>query len=152
MQIKSYTIGDNLLMTEETEVPAPGRIYDGRLRWVDILDPAPGELRQFLRPILKDDSLIDDYVLRERNLPVAHSEFELYFEFPIIKDTEEFVIEYISFLCTPTLLITIHRNEVGMMSKLASNLCENLHLKKGTIASLLYYILAELVEKNYALY
>lgn len=152
MQIKSYTIGDNLLMTEETEVPAPGRIYDGKLRWVDIVDPAPGELREFLRPILKDDSIIDDYVLVERNLPVAHSEYELYFEFPIIKDTEEFVIEYISFLCTPTLLITIHRNEVGMMSKLASNLCERLHLKKGTIASLLYYILAELVEKNYALY
>ncbi len=39
-----------------------------------------------------------------------------------------------------------------MMSRLASNLCESLHLKKGTIASLLYYILAELVEKNYALY
>ena len=152
MQIKSYTIGDNLLLTEETGVPEPGRIYDGRLRWVDILDPGPEELREFLRPILKDDSIIDDYVFRDRNLPVAHSEFELYFEFPIIKDTEEFAFEYISFLCTPTLLVTIHRNEVGMMSRLASNLCDNLHLKRATIASLLYYILAELVEKNYALY
>jgi len=153
LQIKSYTIGENLLLTEETGgAPGPVGIYDGRLRWVDILDPGPDELREFLRPILKDDSIIDDYVLRDRNLPVAHSEFELYFEFPIIKDTENFVIEYISFLCTPTLLITIHRNEVGMMSRLASNLCESLHLKKATIASLLYYILAELVEKNYALY
>ena len=152
MQIKSYAIGDNLLLIEETGVPEPGWIYDGRLRWVDILDPGPEELREFLQPILKDDSIIDDYVLRDRNLPVAHSEFELYFEFPIIKDKEEFVIEYISFLCTPTLLITIHWNEVGMMSKLASNLCDSFHLKRATIASLLYYILAELVEKNYALY
>ncbi|MCL4243745.1 MAG: hypothetical protein KJ002_01215, partial [Candidatus Dadabacteria bacterium] len=112
----------------------------------------PEELREFLYPILKDDSIIDDYVLRDRNLPVAHSESELYFEFPIITDTEEFVIEYVSFICMPTLLITIHRNEVGMMSRLASSLCDNLHLKRATIASLLYYILAELIEKNYALY
>lgn len=153
MKIKSYTIGENLLLTEETGGPPdPASINDGRLRWVDILNPDPVELREFLRPILKDDSIIDDYVLRERNLPVAHSEFELYFEFPVITDTEEFVIEYISFLCMPTLLITIHRNEVGMMSRLASNLCDNLHLKRATIASLIYYILAELVEKNYALY
>ena len=101
---------------------------------------------------MKDDSIISDYVLKERNLPVTHSEFELYFEFPVITDTEEFVIEYISFVCMPTLLITIHRNEVGMMSRLASNLCDNLHLKRATIASLIYYILADLVEKNYALY
>lgn len=153
MQIKSYTIGDNLLLTEETGgVPDPAGIYDGRIRWVDILDPDPEELREFLYPILKDDSIIDDYVLRDRNLPVAHSESELYFEFPIITDTEEFVIEYVSFICMPTLLITIHRNEVGMMSRLASSLCDNLHLKRATIASLLYYILAELIEKNYALY
>lgn len=153
MKIKSYTIGENLLLTEETGGPPhPAGIYDGRLRWVDILDPGPEELREFLRPILKDDSIIDDYVLKERNLPVAHSESELYFEFPVITDTEEFVIEYISFLCTPTLLVTVHRNEVGMMSRLASNLCESLHLKRATIASLIYYILAELVEKNYALY
>ncbi len=153
MKIKSYTIGENLLLTEETGGPPdPAGIYDGSLRWVDILNPNPEELREFLRPILKDDSIINDYVLKERNLPVTHSEFELYFEFPVITDTEEFVIEYISFVCMPTLLITIHRNEVGMMSRLASNLCDNLHLKRATIASLIYYILADLVEKNYALY
>lgn len=153
MEITSYVIEENLHLSEETTTtPFSERISDGKLRWVDILNPDADELRNLLRPLILDDSIIEDYILQERNLPVAHSENELYFEFPLISHNSDFDIQYISFLCMPTLLITIHNKEVDVVSKLASDLCQSLHLQRATIASLLFNLLSDIVEKNYLLY
>lgn len=153
LEITSYVIEENLHMTEETTTrPLSERISDGRLRWVDMLNPDADELRNLLRPLILDDSIIEEYILQERNLPVAHSENELYFEFPLISHNSDFEIEYVSFLCMPTLLITIHKKEVDVVSKLAGDLCESLHLQKATIASLLFNLLSDIVEKNYFLF
>ena len=153
MKITSYIIGDDLHLEEETSVTSfSERIKDGRPRWVDIVGPADDELRSVLTPLVHDDSLIENFILMERNLPVAHSEKELYFEFPLIRDTVSFDLENVSFLCMPHLLITIHDEEIEVLNKLSQDLCKHLHLQRATIASLLFNLMAELVEKNYYLY
>lgn len=153
MRITSYTIGDNLLLEEETSASAlSDRLKDGRQRWVDIVSPNDDELRNLIKPLVLDDTIIEEFILKERSLPVAHSENELYFEFPIIRDKVTFDHEYISFLCMPSLLVTIHDNEIEVLSKLSQDLCRHLHLQRATIASLLFNLMAELVEKNYFLY
>ncbi len=153
MKITSYIIGDDLHLEEETSVTSfSERIKDGRPRWVDIVGPADDELRSVLTPLVHDDSLIENFILMERNLPVAHSEKELYFEFPLIRDTASFDLENVSFLCMPHLLITIHDEEIEVLNKLSQDLCKHLHLQRATIASLLFNLMAELVEKNYYLY
>lgn len=153
MKITSYIISDDLHLEEETSLTAVSeRIGDGRPRWIDIVDPGKDELRKLLTPLVHDDTIIEEFILWERNLPVAHSENELYFEFPIIRDMTTFDHEYISFLCMPSLLITIHDNEIEVLNKLSQDLCRHLHLQRATIASLLFNLMAELVEKNYYLY
>ncbi len=153
MRITSYIISDDLHLEEETSVSALSeRIKDGKPRWIDIASPADDELRSLLRPVVHADCIIEDFILKERNLPVAHSEQELYFEFPIIRDKVTFDHEYISFLCMPHLLITIHDHEVEVLNKLSQDLCKHLHLQRATIASLLFNLMAELVEKNHYLY
>ena len=153
MKITSYIIEENLHLAEErTDAALKDRISDGNVRWVDILNPDSEELRSLLSPLMLYDSIIDEFIFQERNLPVAHSENELYFEFPLITDKTSFETEYISFLCMPSLLITIHKKEVEVVNKLARDLCESLHLQKATIASLLYNLLADVVERNYFLY
>lgn len=153
MRVISYTIGDNLLLEEETSASAlSDRLKDGKPRWVDIVSPDDDELRTIMKPLVRDDMIIEEFILKERNLPVAHSENELYFEFPIIRDKVTFDHEYIAFLCMPSLLITIHDNEIEVLNKLSQDLCKHLHLQRATIASLLFNLMAELVEKNYFLY
>ncbi|NGZ61149.1 MAG: hypothetical protein CV081_11705 [Nitrospira sp. LK265] len=154
MRVTSYTIQEDLHLEEETETAAAlhERLKDGRPRWVDIVSPDDDELRSILIPLVHDDSIVEDFILKERNLPVAHSEQELYFEFPIIRDKVTFDHEYISFLCMPHLLITIHDHEIEVLNKLSHDLCKHLHLQRATIASLLFNLMAELVEKNYFLY
>lgn len=153
MKITSYIISDDLHLEEETSLTAVSeRIGDGRSRWIDIVGPDKDELRQLLTPLVHDDTIIEEFILWERNLPVAHSENELYFEFPIIRNMTTFDHEYISFLCMPSLLITIHDNEIEVLNKLSQDLCRHLHLQRATIASLLFNLMAELVEKNYYLY
>lgn len=153
MRVISYIIGDNLLLEEETSALAlSDRLKDGKPRWVDIVSPNDDELRTIMKPLVHDDMIIEEFILKERNLPVAHSENELYFEFPIIRDKVSFDHEYIAFLCMPSLLITIHDNEIEVLNKLSQDLCKHLHLQRATIASLLFNLMAELVEKNYFLY
>jgi len=153
LKITSYIISDDLHLEEETTLTALSeRVGDGRSRWIDIVSPDKDELRQLLRPLVRDDAIIEEFILWERNLPVAHSENELYFEFPIIRDMTTFDHEYISFLCMPSLLVTIHDNEIEVLNKLSQDLCRHLHLQRATIASLLFNLMAELVEKNYFLY
>jgi magnesium transporter len=153
LRITSYIIGDDLHLEEEMSASALSeRIKDGRPRWIDIVSPADDELRTLLRPVVHDDSIIEDFILKERNLPVAHSEKELYFEFPIIRDKVAFDHEYISFLCMPYLLITIHDHEIEVLNKLSQDLCKHLHLQRATVASLLFNLMAGLVEKNHFLY
>ena len=149
MRITTYIIGDDLHLEGETaEHPLHKRLTDGRSRWVDIIDPNDEELRNLMRPLVMDDMIIEELILKERNLPVAHSKKELYFEFPIIRDMVTFDLEYISFLCMPSLLITIHDKEIEVLNKLSQDLCRLLHLQRATIASLLFNLMAELVEKN----
>ena len=153
MKITSYIISDDLHLEQESSPAAISeRIGDGRPRWVDIVSPNDEELRAILIPLVHDDSIVENFILMERNLPVAHSEQELYFEFPIIKNTVSFDHEYISFLCMPHLLITIHDEEIEVLNKLSQDLCKHLHLQRATIASLLFNLMAELIEKNYFLY
>lgn len=153
LKITSYIISDDLHLEEEaTPTALSERVGDGRSRWIDIVGPDKDELRQLLTPLVQDDTIIEEFILWERNLPVAHSENELYFEFPIIRDMTKFDHEYISFLCMPSLLITIHDNEIEVLNKLSQDLCRHLHLQRATIASLLFNLMAELVEKNYYLY
>ncbi len=153
MRVISYIIGDNLLLEEETSALAlSDRLKDGKPRWVDIVSPNDDELRNLIKPLVLDDTIIEEFILKERSLPVAHSENELYFEFPIIRDMVTFDHEYIAFLCMPSLLITIHDNEIEVLNKLSQDLCKHLHLQRATIASLLFNLTAELVEKNYFLY
>jgi magnesium transporter len=153
LKITSYIISDDLhLELESSPAAISERIGDGRPRWVDIVSPNDEELRAILIPLVHDDSIVENFILMERNLPVAHSEQELYFEFPIIKNTVSFDHEYISFLCMPHLLITIHDEEIEVLNKLSQDLCKHLHLQRATIASLLFNLMAELIEKNYFLY
>jgi magnesium transporter len=154
LRVTSYTIQEDLHLEEETATAEAlhERLKDGRPRWVDIVGPVDDELRSILTPLVHDAVIIEDFILKERNLPVAHSEKELYFEFPIIRDMVTFDHEYISFLCMPHLLITIHDHEIEVLNKLSQDLCKHLHLQRATIASLLFNLMAELVEKNHFLY
>ena len=153
MIVKSYLIDDNLHLKEESEAHKIGeRLTDGKQRWVDIIDPDKSELREILSPLILDESIIEDFILRGRNLPLAHTENELYFEFPRITDETTFEIEHISFLCMQNILITIHAKEIDPITKLARDLCNNFHLQRATIASLLYHILENMMETNYFLY
>jgi magnesium transporter len=153
LKISSYILGDDLHLEEETASnPLHERLKDGRSRWVDITEPNDDELRNLIKPLVLDDMIIEEFILKERNLPVAHTEKELYFEFPIIRDTATFNLEYVSFLCMPSLLITIHDRGVEVLNKLSKDLCGHLHLQRATIASLLFNLMAELVEKNHFLF
>ncbi|MEQ9619714.1 MAG: magnesium transporter CorA family protein [Deltaproteobacteria bacterium] len=153
MIVKSYLIDDSLHLKEESPEQKIGeRLADGKPRWIDIVDPDKRELREILSPLISDESIIEDFILRGRNLPLAHTENELYFEFPRITEEATFEIEHISFLCMRNLLITIHAGEIDPITKLASDLCNNFHLQRATIASLLYHIIENMMETNYFLY
>jgi magnesium transporter len=151
VNIKYYQIRETKLLEP---VPADRLswtdLQDQPLGWLDVADFQPEELRQFLEPLDLHPLVLEDCLQPEDNPSVAAHGNALFIKFPTPFGLDEARPSYLSIVCLPTTLITIHQAAIPALDRLAHHLTENLYLTSVGLSSLLYRIFEGLIEQSAA--
>lgn len=120
-------------------------LQDQPLGWLDVEAFQPEELRQFLAPANLHPLVLEDCLNPEDNPSVASHEKALFIQFPTPFGLDEARPPYLSIVCLPTLLITIHQESIPSLDRLAHDLTGKLHLTSVSLSSLLYRLFEALI-------
>jgi len=93
-------------------------------------------------------------VIRERVEPGSGASFEAFENLLLIRLPTQATLAdvdftYITFLCLPTTLVTIHSEPMPAIANLASRLMGRIRLKSTTTSALVYQIISRLVAENF---
>ncbi|MBW1844552.1 MAG: hypothetical protein JRJ05_09450 [Deltaproteobacteria bacterium] len=150
MKIRSFELTDQKHILE---VPAgtgtPAWFEDPVHRWLDIEAAEDEELDEFLKPLKIDATMLR---ARVESGPGAFFEaFEnlLLIRLPTQATLADVDFTYITLLCLPTTLVTIHREPMPAIANLASRLTSRIRLKSATTSALAYQIIARLAGENF---
>ena len=150
MKLRSFELTDHNHIAEvPAETGSPTWFEDPVHRWIDIEAAEDEELDEYLRPLEIDTKLI-----RARVEPGANSFLEtfdnlLLIRIPTQSTPTDLEFTFITLLCLPTTLVTIHREPMPAISDLAERLTAHIRLKSADTAALVYQIFARLVGLNF---
>ncbi len=150
MKLRSFELTAQKHIVEvPPEAGSPAWFEDPVHRWLDIEAPGDEELDEYLEPLKIDTKLI-----RERVEPGSGASFEAFENLLLIRLPTQATLAdvdftYITLLCLPTTLVTIHREPMPAIANLASRLTGRIRLKSTTTSALVYQIIARLVAENF---
>jgi len=150
MKLSSFQITDE---GHIIEVPAgersPAWLEDPVHRWIDIEAPREEELIAFLEPLEIDPELLK---APAEQGPLSFGdalEKLLFLRVPTQDPISDGGLTYISLLCMPTTLVTIHQEPLQAISDLAQRLTGPVLLKSATTSALVYQVVARLAAENF---
>jgi len=131
------------------ETGSPAWLEDPVHRWIDLEAAGDEELDEYLEPLK-----IDTNMIRERVEPGSGASFEAFENLLLIRLPTQATLAdvdftYITFLCLPTTLVTIHSEPMPAIANLASRLMGRIRLKSTTTSALVYQIISRLVAENF---
>ena len=150
MKTKSFEVtGQKQIAEVPLETGSPTWFEDPVHRWIDIEAPGEDELDRFLEPLE-----IDTKTVRARVEPGSGTSFEVFenlllIRLPALTSHEEGNVAYVTLLCLPTTLVTIHDEPMPALANMASRLAGRVRLKAATTSALAYQIIARLVSENF---
>jgi hypothetical protein len=89
--------------------------------------------------------VLEDCLQPEDDPSVASHEKALFIQFPTPFGLDEARPPYLSIVCLPTLLITVHQKSIPALDKLARDLTGKMHLTSVSLSSLLYRLMEAFV-------
>jgi magnesium transporter len=97
---------------------------------------------------------VDTKTVRARVEPGSGTSFEVFenlalVRLPTLTSPVDVDVAYITLLCLPTTLVTIHDEPMPALADLASRLTGRVRLKSATTSALTYQIIARLVSENF---
>ncbi len=120
--------------------------------WINLEDTDFSLLEGLLQPYNFPSWVVERCLESGWKAGVAAFEGGLFFEFPIRYKLDESDSAYISFICTPRLLITIHRFPNAQLSNAVLELQKNAGLIKASIGALLYWLMDQFFDADIALF
>jgi len=150
MKIWSFEVTEQKHIAEvPLETGSPTWFEDPVHRWIDIEAPGEDELDGFLEPLE-----IDTKTVRARVEPGSGTSFEVFenlalVRLPTLTSPVDVDVAYLTLLCLPTTLVTIHDEPMPALADLASRLTGRVRLKSATTSALTYQIIARLVSENF---
>ena len=122
-------------------------ITDPTRRWLDIEGAAPDELHKLLAPLNLHPLILENCLEPGSGSRAALYEEALFLEFPTCSDSDDAGLTYLSIICLPTTLLTIHKEPIPAIQKLADDLTRYARLLSHSISALLYSILDRLFDQ-----
>jgi len=107
--------------------------------WVDIQASEPTFFQEFLEKLELHPLIIEDCLDPYRSSRFSSYDTSLHFEFPVY--ATDSVDDYLSVICVPRMLITIHATPIPAIDSLLGSLDKQVQLIDGTKSALLYAIL-----------
>ncbi len=150
MKLRSFELTDNKQIVEvPLEAGSPAWFEDPVHRWVDLEAPEEEELNAFLEPLKINPEMLRARMEPGSNILIEIFDNLLFIRIPTQAPSAAVDITYISLLCLPTTLVTIHRESLPAISDLASRLASQIRLKSATTSALVYQLIARLVAENF---
>ncbi len=125
-------------------------LQDQPLGWLDLEAFQPEELRQFLEPFNLHPLVLEDCLQPEDDPSVASHEKALFIQFPTPFGLDEARPPYLSIVCLPRLLVTVHQDSIPAIDKLAHDLTGKMRLTSVSLSSLLYRLMEAFVFQSAA--
>ena len=138
MKLTCFQITDECsFQSQEIEAISPGLAQEGPSFWIILEDSDPALLEGFLQPYHLPSWVVERCLESGWKAGVATFDDGLFFEFPIRFDLDENDLAYVSFICTPRLLITILRGPNRHLTDAVGKLQEGAGLLEASIGALL---------------
>jgi len=150
MKFNCYEINqDRFLEPSQTDKLSAKWLTDDVERWVNIEKASEEELKGLLSPLKLHPLVIEGCLSPGFGPRVAAYEKAIFINYPIVPpDNNDHRPAYLSFICLPTTLITIHEEPQANISELIEDLTGERRLLNTSITALLYAILSHLADQN----
>jgi len=150
MKFNCYEINqDRFLEPSQTDKLSAKWLTDDVERWVNIEKASEEELKGLLNPLNLHPLVIEGCLDSDFGPRVAVYEKAVFINYPIVPpDNSDHRPAYLSFICLPTTLITIHEERQTDLSELIEDLKGEKRLLNTSITALLYAMLSHLADQN----
>ncbi len=112
--------------------------------WIDIRASHPDEFRLLLERLQLHPLIEADCLDPHRSSRFSSYDTSLHFELPVFTDDAD---QYLSVICVPRLLVTIHVSPIVEIDRLMQDLVHRTQLNEGSKAALMYAILDALTDR-----
>lgn len=126
----------------------PTWMKDETHRWIDIEAATPDELQEVLAPLELPNLILESCLQNERSSRFISRRDALYLEVPTYLGWNESWKPYISVLCLPTTIITIHHDPLHTIEDVIDGLDQDVPLFARDASALLYHLFVEISKKN----
>lgn len=142
MNVRIFGIGDRSTLEPMHDATLSAAWQeDSQHRWIDVEAASEEELRAFLSPLDLHDAIQSAALQPERSVRFISHASALYVELPTHLGWDEIEKPYLSVLCLPTTLITIHRDRLHTIDDIIRDLDADIPLYDQTVSALLYCLL-----------
>ena len=153
MKLACFQITEEFgFQSQEIDAVSPGLAQEGRSFWIKLEDSDTALLEDFLQPYNLPPWVVEKCLESGWKAGVATFEDGLFFEFPIRYDLDESKLAYVSFICMPRLLITIHRGQNRHLSDAVIELQRDRSLLDASIGALLSWLMDHFFDVNISLF
>ncbi len=118
------------------------------VHWLDIEESTPADLHHLLTPLDLHPLVLEDCLNPHRSSLIDRYDRALYLEFPSSEAEEPQERPYLSIVCLPNKLVTIHRGTLTSLNSLARKLSGDMRLYDNHKEALLYHILDHFIDQN----
>lgn len=145
MQLHSYQLNDDgSLISLASASPSTAWFQDDVMRWVDIEAATSDEVQQLLASLELHPIILGHCTAGESTANFMPLDQALFINLPLPAVATAFRQAYLSMVCCPTTLITMHTDPAVGFTNLMAKLRGDLHLHVASIPALIYYLTVEL--------
>ncbi len=149
MKLKLYELTqEKYLLSLPTEALSADWVRDRATQWLDVDEAESDELAPLLTPLDLHPLVLEDCLNPHRSSLIDRYDRTLYLEFPSSEAEEPQERPFLSILCLPSKLITIHRGSLSSLNALARKLSGDIRLYDDHKEALLYHILDHFIDQN----
>jgi magnesium transporter len=151
MNVRVFGISDRATLQPLPEQEFSASWQDDEThRWIDIEAATQQELRELLAPLQLHETILGACLDAARSERFISHRSALYLEVPTHLGWDQEEKPYISVLCLPSTIITIHRDRLHSIEDIARGLDAEVPLYAQSASALLYYLLLQVGEGNVA--
>ena len=149
MKVNIYRLTDQKLLEPLLrEELTPSWPEDEVHRWIDIETGEKQEIQDCLIPLNLPAAILKACMEPGHDVYIAPYDRVLYLEVPIQVDWKNTRPTYLSIVCLPTTLVTVHQGPVSSIARVATNFSGDMRLNAANTSTLLYHIFDHLADQH----
>lgn len=153
MKLTCFQMTDEFgFQPQEIERVSLGLAQEEHTFWIKLEDSDPAQLEDFLQPYNLPSWVVERCLESGWKAVVATFGDGVFFEFPMRYDLDDNNLAYVSFICTPRLLITIHRGPNRHLSNAVCDLQKGAELLEASIGALLSWLMDHFFDFDISLF